>query len=164
MIANTTKLNTPGASLSALAGVHAMTDVTGFGLAGHALEMARGSHHTVQLKMNQVPLLHGVRELAEQGMLTGASGRNWSAYGNEMNLAPERNAIDQALLSDLKPAAACWWPVTQHRSLKCWRYSSNTALPRRARWVKSRLPLPMAANCKFAKYRRLVAQIYTAPL
>jgi selenide,water dikinase len=100
MIANTTKLNTPGAALSALAGVHAMTDVTGFGLAGHALEMARGSHHTVQLNMSQVPLLHGVRELAEQGMLTGASGRNWSAYGSEIELAPERNAIDQALLSD----------------------------------------------------------------
>jgi selenide,water dikinase len=100
MIANTTKLNTPGAALSALAGVHAMTDVTGFGLAGHALEMARGSQHTVQLNMSQVPLLHGVRELAEQGMLTGASGRNWSAYGDEIELAPERDAIDQALLSD----------------------------------------------------------------
>jgi selenide,water dikinase len=100
MIANTTQLNTPGAELSALAGVHAMTDVTGFGLAGHALEMARGSHHTVQLHMGQVPLLHGVRALAEQGMLTGASGRNWSAYGHEIDLSPERNAIDQALLSD----------------------------------------------------------------
>jgi selenide,water dikinase len=100
MIANTTQLNTPGAALSALAGVHAMTDVTGFGLAGHALEMARGSHQTVQLNMSQVPLLHGVRDLAEQGMLTGASGRNWSAYGNEIELAPARDAIDQALLSD----------------------------------------------------------------
>jgi selenide,water dikinase len=100
MIANTTQLNTPGAALSALTGVHAMTDVTGFGLAGHALEMARGSHHTVQLHMHQVPLLPGVRELAEQGMLTGASGRNWSAYGSEIELAPECNAIDQALLSD----------------------------------------------------------------
>ena len=100
MIANTTQLNTPGAALSALAGVHAMTDVTGFGLAGHALEMARGSGHTVQLTMQQVPLLQGVRALAEQGMLTGASGRNWSAYGHEIELAPERNAMDQALLSD----------------------------------------------------------------
>ncbi len=100
MIANTTQLNTPGAALSALPGVHAMTDVTGFGLAGHALEMARGSQNTIKLNMSQVPLLHGVRELAEQGMLTGASGRNWSAYGKEIELAPERNAIDQALLSD----------------------------------------------------------------
>jgi selenide,water dikinase len=100
MIANTTKLNTPGAALSALTGVHAMTDVTGFGLAGHALEMARGSQHTVHLNMRQVPMLHGVRELAEQGMLTGASGRNWSAYGKEIELSAECTAIDQALLSD----------------------------------------------------------------
>ena len=100
MIANTTQLNTPGAALSALSGVHAMTDVTGFGLAGHALEMARGCQHTVQLHMNQVPLLQGVRTLAEQGMLTGASGRNWSAYGNEIELGADCNAIDQALLSD----------------------------------------------------------------
>ena len=100
MIANTTQLNTPGAALSALAGVHAMTDVTGFGLAGHALEMARGCQHTVKLNMSQVPLLHGVRDLAEKGMLTGASGRNWSAYGHEVELSADCNAIDQALLSD----------------------------------------------------------------
>ena len=100
MIANTTQLNTPGTALSALSGVHAMTDVTGFGLAGHALEMARGCQHTVQLNMNQVPLLHGVRALAEQGMLTGASGRNWSAYGHEVELGNDCDAIDQALLSD----------------------------------------------------------------
>ena len=100
MMANTTQLNTPGADLSALAGVHAMTDVTGFGLAGHALEMARGSKTTVQLDMHKVPLLLGVRALAQQGMLTGASGRNWEAYGHEIRLAPSLDAIDQALLSD----------------------------------------------------------------
>jgi len=65
-----------------------MTDVTGFGLAGHALEMARGSQHHVHLKMAQIPLLPGVRVLAEQGMLTGASGRNWAAYGHEIAMAP----------------------------------------------------------------------------
>jgi selenide,water dikinase len=100
MIANTTKLNTPGAVLSSLTGVHAMTDVTGFGLAGHALEMARGSHHMVRLNMNQVPLLDGVRELAMQGMLTGASARNWSAYGAEIELPATGDPIDQVLLSD----------------------------------------------------------------
>ena len=100
MIANTTQLNTPGAALSALEGVHAMTDVTGFGLAGHALEMARGSNTTVQINMQQVPLLHNVRTLAEQGMLTGASGRNWSAYGHEIQLDASLHAIDPDLLSD----------------------------------------------------------------
>ena len=100
MIANTTQLNTPGIALSALNGVHAMTDVTGFGLAGHALEMARGSKNTVQIEMDKVPLLAGVRELAQAGMVTGASARNWTAYGHEVSLGGSLDPIDQALLTD----------------------------------------------------------------
>lgn len=100
MIANTTKLNTPGPDLAAIDGVHALTDVTGFGLAGHALEMARGSATTVQLDMARVPLIGGVRELAAQGMVTGASGRNWAAYGDEIRLADSVAAVDKALLTD----------------------------------------------------------------
>ncbi|MCD8515429.1 MAG: selenide, water dikinase SelD [Burkholderiaceae bacterium] len=100
MIANTTQLNTPGPELAALDGVHALTDVTGFGLAGHALEMARGAKACIQLDMARVPLLPGVRELAARGMVTGASGRNWAAYGNEAQLGEGRDAIDQALLTD----------------------------------------------------------------
>ncbi|MFP5467279.1 MAG: AIR synthase-related protein, partial [Gammaproteobacteria bacterium] len=94
------QLNTPGPELAALAGVHALTDVTGFGLAGHALEMARGSGATVRIDMARVPLIVGVRELAVQGMVTGASGRNWAAYGNEVRLAERLQSVDQALLSD----------------------------------------------------------------
>lgn len=100
MIANTTQLNTPGPELAQLDGVHAMTDVTGFGLAGHALEMARGSKAAVRLDMARVPLIGGVRDLAAQGMVTGASGRNWTAYGHEVRLADSLQAVDQALLSD----------------------------------------------------------------
>ena len=68
MIATTTKLNTPGPDLAALAGVHALTDVTGFGLAGHALEMARGARCEVQIDWASVPLLDGVRALAGAGL------------------------------------------------------------------------------------------------
>ncbi|MCU0942466.1 MAG: selenide, water dikinase SelD [Hydrogenophaga sp.] len=100
MIANTTKLNTPGPELAALAGVHALTDITGFGLAGHAMEMARGADTTVRLDWSRVPLLPGVRELAGAGMVTGASGRNWAAYGHEVRLGAALQATDQALLSD----------------------------------------------------------------
>ena len=100
MIATTTRLNTPGPALAALPGVHALTDVTGFGLAGHALEMARGSNCTVALDWRQVPLLPGVRELASQGMVTGASGRNWAGYGPQVRLPTGFAAADQALLSD----------------------------------------------------------------
>jgi selenide,water dikinase len=100
MIATTTKLNTPGPELAALDGVHALTDVTGFGLAGHALELARGAGLTVQIDWARVPLLSGVRELAAQGMITGASGRNWAAYGASVTLPAGFADVDQALLSD----------------------------------------------------------------
>jgi len=100
MIATTTRLNTPGPALAALPGVHALTDVTGFALAGHALEMARGCGCTVELDWHKVPLLPGVRELASQGMVTGASGRNWAGYGQDVQLPPGFAAQDQALLTD----------------------------------------------------------------
>src|SRR5574343_1154881 len=86
MIASTTALNTPGPDLAALDGVHAITDVTGFGLAGHALEMARGAGCTLELDWQSVPLLPGVRELSARGFVTGASGRNWAGYGREVEL------------------------------------------------------------------------------
>jgi selenide,water dikinase len=100
MIATTTRLNTPGPELAALDGVHALTDVTGFGLAGHALEMARGARATVRITWSKVPLLQGVRELAAQGMVTGASARNWAGYGADVVLPQGFAAQDQALLTD----------------------------------------------------------------
>jgi len=100
MIATTTQLNTPGPDLAALAGVHALTDVTGFGLAGHSLELARGAGATVAIDWAHVPLLAGVRELAEQGLVTGASGRNWTGYGAEVSLPEGFAATDLALLTD----------------------------------------------------------------
>jgi selenide,water dikinase len=100
MLAVTTRLNTPGPDLAALEGVHAMTDVTGFGLAGHALEMARGAGCTVAIDWARVPLLAGVRNLAAQGMVTGASGRNWAGYGEQVELPAGFDPVDQALLSD----------------------------------------------------------------
>ena len=100
MIATTTRLNTPGPHLAGLPGVHALTDVTGFGLAGHGLEMARGSGCTVEIDWPQVPLLAGARELAGQGMVTGASGRNWAGYGQDVQLPAGFAPQDQALLTD----------------------------------------------------------------
>ena len=101
MIATTTRLNTPGPELAAIDGVHAMTDVTGFGLAGHAIELARGSGMDLHIDWTKVPLLDGVRELAVAGHITGASARNWSGYGADVQLpASGFDVIDQALLSD----------------------------------------------------------------
>lgn len=100
MLASTTQLNTPGPDLAALPGVHALTDVTGFGLAGHALELARGAHLQVALDWPHVPLLGGVRDLAAQGLVTGASARNWAGYGADVALPAGFAAADQALLTD----------------------------------------------------------------
>jgi selenide, water dikinase len=100
MIATTTRLNTPGPDLAALPGVHALTDVTGFGLAGHALELARGARCDVQLDWPAVPQLAGVRALAGQGFVTGASGRNWAGYGHDVALPEGFAAEDRALLTD----------------------------------------------------------------
>jgi selenide,water dikinase len=100
MIATTTKLNTPGPDLAALDGVHALTDVTGFGLAGHALEIARGAKLSVAIDWASVPLLPGVRELAATGHVTGASGRNWAGYGGEVDLPADFDPVDKALLTD----------------------------------------------------------------
>src|SRR3569623_2198133 len=86
MIATTTRLNTPGPELAALPGVHALTDVTGFGLAGHALELARGAKLTVTIDWAKVPVLEGVKALAQGGFVTGASGRNRAGYGDAVAL------------------------------------------------------------------------------
>jgi selenide,water dikinase len=97
MIASTTKLNKPGKALAELPGVHALTDVTGFGLLGHLLELARGAGLSAQLDMPHIPLLHGVEQLARAGYFTGASSRNWDAYGKDVvlpaGLPPEHHAL-----------------------------------------------------------------------
>ncbi|OZI77245.1 selenide, water dikinase SelD [Bordetella genomosp. 12] len=100
MIAATTRLNRPGTELGALAGVHAMTDVTGFGLLGHTLEMARGAGLTARLRLSDLPWMPGVRALAAEGVVTGASGRNWASYGADIRLAPTLAESDRALLTD----------------------------------------------------------------
>lgn len=100
MISNTTKLNSAGPDLAKLAGVHALTDVTGFGLAGHTLELARGSDCTAQIDWSKVPLLSQVQELANQNIITGASDRNWESYGNDVSLPEGFTKTQHALLTD----------------------------------------------------------------
>lgn len=100
MIASTTRLNTPGIALGELDGVHAMTDVTGFGLLGHALELARGSRLTARITYSQVPVLPGVRELALAGLVTGAGARNWAGYGSGVELFDGCSAWQKAVLTD----------------------------------------------------------------
>jgi selenide, water dikinase len=100
LIANTTRLNTPGALLSGLDGVHALTDVTGFGLLGHTLGLCRGAGLTARLSMRDVPLLPRVKAMVAEGFVTGASGRNWASYGRDVELGPNITPADKALLTD----------------------------------------------------------------
>jgi selenide,water dikinase len=99
MIASTTKLNTPGPRLADLAGVHALTDVTGFGLLGHLNEITLGSGLAARVELKSVPLLPGVEQLAAQGHVTGASGRNWVGYGPHVTLG-QVTEVQKALLTD----------------------------------------------------------------
>jgi selenide,water dikinase len=99
MIASTTKLNTPGATLGSLSGVHALTDVTGFGLLGHLLEVCKASGLNAIVRWEAVPMLPEVLELAREGYVTGASKRNWAGYGQLVDLTGY-GEIERALLTD----------------------------------------------------------------
>lgn len=100
MIASTTQLNAVGARLPDIAGVHAVTDVTGFGLLGHGLEMCRGSGLTATIRAADVPLLPEVARLAQDGFITGASGRNWASYGADVTLPGGMADWQRGLLCD----------------------------------------------------------------
>ncbi len=100
LIASTTKLNTVGKDLGQVAGVHALTDVTGFGLLGHALEMARGAGLSARIDAGAVPLLPGVEALARAGVRTGAATRNWDSYGEAVRLPEDLDGWRRDILCD----------------------------------------------------------------
>ncbi|HEX7038323.1 MAG TPA: selenide, water dikinase SelD [Pseudomonadales bacterium] len=100
MLAVTTQLNRPGIELAALDAVHALTDVTGFGLLGHLLEICRGSGLGAELSAADVPVLPAARTLAEAGYATGASNRNWASYGRSVSLPEHLPGWKKALLTD----------------------------------------------------------------
>ena len=85
LVATATQLNKVGSALAMLEGVHAMTDVTGFGLLGHALEMCRGAGLGARIEAGALPLLPGVEQFARDGIRTGAATRNWASYGHEVS-------------------------------------------------------------------------------
>ncbi len=100
MVEWTTKLNTPGQALAEMEEVHALTDVTGFGLAGHLLEVCRGSRLSAQVSFEDLPIIEEAVSFAKQGIATGASDRNWKGYGTEINLPKDFPEWKRKLLSD----------------------------------------------------------------
>ncbi len=100
MIEWTTKLNTPGEALAEMKDVHAVTDVTGFGLAGHLLEMLRGAKLSAEVKFDALPVIPEALEWVKQGVATGASERNWKGYGEEVSLPIDFPGWKGKLLTD----------------------------------------------------------------
>jgi selenide,water dikinase len=100
MLKWTTRLNTPGQKLAELPAVHALTDITGFGLAGHLLEICRGSRLGAEVRFDDVPLIAEAAEWVKQGVATGASERNWKGYGHEVDVPAGFPEWKRKLLSD----------------------------------------------------------------
>lgn len=100
MINITTQLNRTGSLLSAIPGVHAMTDVTGFALLGHLLEICRGSHLEATIEFKKVPAIDTALQLAQIGYATGAAARNWNSYSQNVVLAAEITDWQRKLLCD----------------------------------------------------------------
>lgn len=100
MIDVTTQLNRTGTALSNIAGVHAMTDVTGFALLGHLLEICRGSQLQAQVKFTRIPFIDIALQLAQDGYATGAAARNWDSYAESVTLAGDIMEWQRKLLCD----------------------------------------------------------------
>jgi selenide,water dikinase len=100
MIEVTTQLNRTGTALSALEGVHAMTDVTGFALLGHLLEICRGSQLQARVEFNRIPFIDIALQLAQDGYATGAAARNWASYGESVTLESHIAEWQRKLLCD----------------------------------------------------------------
>jgi len=100
MLRQTTKLNVTGTTLAQHSGVHAMTDVTGFGLAGHLLEVCRASGLAAEVELSRLPVIAAARSLLQQGIATGASVRNWASYGHQISLPAGSEEWQRKLITD----------------------------------------------------------------
>lgn len=104
LIATATLLNDIGADLGEREDVHAMTDITGFGLLGHLDEVCSGSGIGANLDLNAIPLLASGRELAEAGVNTGATGRNRMAFSEHVRLPDDLPSWHDNMLYDPQTA------------------------------------------------------------
>ena len=103
MLRWTTQLNLTGAHLATCTGVHAMTDVTGFGLGGHLLEICRASQLAARIELDRLPVIEEARQLIARGIATGASQRNWQSYGQDiagLDGVPSGLTFAQTLITD----------------------------------------------------------------
>lgn len=145
MIRSTTALNTVGASLGEMPQVHGMTDITGFGLAGHLLEIARGAHLDAQVHVANVPVLPGVEGLMAQGFATGASDRNWQGYGHDIELAPGLASTWQTLATDPQTSGGllvCVAPSHEQAALDLFRQAGFAQAAKIGQMIPQSEPRP----------------------
>jgi len=116
MVASTTLLNKIGMTLGDDADVHSVTDVTGFGLLGHGLEMAEGSDLQITIRMADVPLFKQAENLAKQGFVTGASKRNWVSYGKKVETPADFPEWARDLLTDPQTSGGLLVACSQSRA------------------------------------------------
>ncbi len=116
MVASTTLLNKIGMTLGDDADVHSVTDVTGFGLLGHGLEMAEGSDLQITIRMADVPLFKQAENLAKQGFVTGASKRNWVSYGKKVETPADFPEWARDLLTDPQTSGGLLVACSQNRA------------------------------------------------
>ncbi len=98
MVRQMTTVNKIGEAFGKIPGVNAMTDVTGFGLLGHLIEMAEGSGFSAELNYDQLMFADGVQEYATQKIFPGGTTRNWNSYGHKVDLSGA-NALDEAMIT-----------------------------------------------------------------
>lgn len=130
MVETTTLLNRIGADLAKLETVHAITDVTGFGILGHGLEVARGSGLTVRIHMKDLPWLAQAMSLARAGNITGASGRNWASYGNSIDLPEGTEDWQRGLLTDPQTSGGLLIACAEESALYILREIREAGYPR----------------------------------
>ncbi|MDE1146491.1 MAG: selenide, water dikinase SelD [Azospirillaceae bacterium] len=130
MVASTTLLNAVGATLAQDPDVHAITDVTGFGLGGHGLEMARGAKLTLEVEWNRLPFLSQAHALAQGGFITGASHRNWASYGDEIRLPESFPDWQRALVTDPQTSGGLLVAVAPERAEEICRRIVAAGYPR----------------------------------
>jgi len=96
-LASMTQLNDVGTLLATLNGVHAMTDVTGFGLLGHLIEMCEASETSAEINFEAIPQLPYLQSYLDQGSYPGGTTRNWESYGEKVEL---KNKNQRLILAD----------------------------------------------------------------
>ena len=111
-----TNLNSGATIAMNAVGVNACTDITGYGLLGHLLEMCKGSNVSVTLEFNEIPLIQGVYELAQKGFIPGGTKRNLDYVSSQVNFSKNISQEQQYLLADAQTSGGLLISVAKEKA------------------------------------------------